>query len=515
MLESKISSYLIFPKLLVIGISLQIGIIYCFPSIVGVDAPYHLGLIKDVLSSGRIITPGASFGSMYMEFPAMHLSVVINMLITNLNYKDALTTSVTVPFCFISISYSYLLARKLFSEQVGLIAGLVSALFPFTIWLAYIGVPFTFGISLIPIAIYLMFSEKFGYRFLSFIVIAVLFLSHPLAMLMFLVIATGILCYRLLITKRKPNYYLPFILFLIIACFARWTYPLITPMLGRVVVGATGMLQRLGILLTSESSITDSPYISTNISSITGYYGEILNDLGFSLFIGFAILGILYLLRKKNGLNINSYLCGTIIFTSIALFATFLSIQDLIPHRWLGLVGIILSPCVAIGIIYMFPRAFLSSIFVSVLVFLMITSSVANMDSPIYAAENTVRYAYTSTEISSAKFTLTLGGNNIYIDKSYTSCFQPYLYDYNISANTDTNQGYFVIRKYIYTQAFYAIDQGIAGGRIISTMTPEEKNNLQQFQNSLNKIYQNNDVGVFYSIDMSNTEVPIPLIKNP
>lgn len=55
-LETDVSnSTLVLPKIVMIAANLRIGLLYKFPSVFGVDPPYHLGFLKDILATGDAV----------------------------------------------------------------------------------------------------------------------------------------------------------------------------------------------------------------------------------------------------------------------------------------------------------------------------------------------------------------------------------------------------------------------------------------------------------------------------
>jgi len=501
-LETEISDYkLILPKILLLSVNLRIGLLYKFPSIFGGDGAYHYGLIKEALLTGDIVGKAA----FYSEYPIPHINTIIHMLIPGLNYKDALTTSWAFPRAIIAVLFIYLLGRELFNEKIGLISSLLIVLFPFDIWHSSHLAPMTFGNAIIPIMLYFFMFRKTNHHFLFGIVtLIIIAYSHPLTMVIVLVITfwlfIGSLFYKIIDKKSRV---FPFILVLFIF-FTRWAYFSRLSWIGRIVYKISDIYTIIILMLKESSFILETGYIVGNLSS----FDEMLNTLGFSLFLCISVIGILFILRRKNKtIQVVEMLFATVLLAIIVIGFSSIGIW-ILPHRWFGPLGMLLVIPAAIGIQRALVKKSLSAIIMFIMAFFMITNSIANFDSPIYANEDTICWAFTESEISAADWSFQKA-NGILLDGNYKAYFRSLKFRYE-PPKISSDDGIILIRNYILEHAFYKGEKYIfntkyeKGERIkiepsqISMLNEQEKNIILNLDQNLSKIYDNGNVNSYY-----------------
>lgn len=499
-LETEISDFkLILPKILLLSANLRIGILYKFPSIFGGDGAFHYGLIKEVLLTGDIVGKIA-FGK-YSEYPIPHINAIIHMLIPGLNYKDALTTSWAFPRVIISVCFIYLLGRELFNEKIGLISSLLIVLFPFDIWHSSHLAPMTFGNAIIPIMLYFFVTRKSSYHFLfGILALNVIILSHPLTMVIVFVIAFGLfigsLFYKIIDEK---SHVFPFILIFVII-FTRWIYFVYSSWIAKL-VNTISDLYTITILMLKE------PYSSSAMTYVLGnlsHFDEMLNILGFSIFLCISVMGTLLILRRKNKtIQVVEMLFATILLAIIVIGSSSIGVW-ILPHRWFGPLGMLLAIPAAIGIQRTLVNKSLSAIIIFVMAFFMITNCIANQDSPIYAYEDTLLWAFTESEMSATLWAFQKA-NIIYTDR-ISRAFQFRYEPLNISSD----DGVILIRSYILDHPFnkgkkhiFAVkcEKGkseIIEPRYQSMLNDEERNTIHNLEKYNSKIYENGNVKICY-----------------
>lgn len=502
-LEVEVSdSKLILPKILLLSANLRIGLLYKFPSIIGGDGAYHYGLIKAALVTGDVVGKTEFF---YSEYPIPHINALVHMLVAGVNYKDALTTSWAVPLSLISVLFVFLIGRELFSEEIGLVASLLITLFPYDIWYSYHLAPMAFATALIPLMLYLVVIRKSEIHFLFGIVsLIVIVLSHPLAMVEILIMGFGLfigsLIYRI---NYKNSRIFPFILIIVII-LTRWIYFVYLSWIGRIITSISTLYTETISMLMDPTSILSSTYISSNLTS----FNDMLNTLGFSIFLCISIIGILHILKTgKKSLHIFQMLCATVLFSSVVIGFSSIGV-GVVQHRWFGPMGMLLAIPAAISIKKGLVKKSVSAPIMFILAFFMITNSIVNIDSPIYAKEDTVRWAFTQSEMSAADWSFQKA-SGILTDYSYTAYTRSLQFRYE-PQKASSDDGLILIRDYILEHAFYKGEKYILNikfekGEIktlepsqISVLNDKEKNIILNLDQILSKVYENGNVKAYY-----------------
>lgn len=474
-------------KIILIATSLRFGILYAYPSLLGIDPPYHMNQVRLIIDTGFI----PKSGGIYFDNPLSYLSTIINMFVLGLDYKNSLIIAVGIPM-IISILFVYLLGRVLFSNKIGLIASLFIGAYPFHILYSYVLIPNCTGFVFYSILLYFIFCNKLPFKILTIILLFSLLFAHPLVppILIFTLItfSMGSWLYGLYIKKMMPVFSFNLI---IIAILTRWIYGIVgAPIFGSVIENVKN------VLTTFEDAniIISSPFVSTSNDLLS----ESLNTAGIALLTMLAILGVLYAINEWK----NNYTIGFVtVFLSMFFLTTgssMMGIAFLLPQRWLVFLGIYLSIFSAFGATKLFFKNNLLILTMFIMIFLMITNSFANMDSPIYSKKETVRYAYTESEIHAADSINRIYDGCIITDMSYVGYFRSIPRDIDfieIPFKVPDNK-ILVVREYMLNNPIYVASEYAANIVILSA---QDKLIINQISLKNDRIYANGQVNAYKS----------------
>jgi hypothetical protein len=458
--KKKSHLFLILAKIILITLTLRWIPQLMFPGLMGVDPVWHRWFTMKTMETGYVPD-----GYSYTHLPIMHLMIGITSSITNLGYKFSTMLSI----CFlqsISLVFIFLLGRFIYNSKVGLLAALLLAVADIQIEHGLMVRPITLGVLLIPILLYMLMKAKKDQSLilasLSFVIIFVMILTHAIASL-----CMALLLFSFWIgfeTYKKTCHSgstvpisLRLAIFFTVAMFAWWIY------------ASKFQIWAIGNLIKTDFGIGSGGYmIQTAIPSIAAIVECMLDILGFHLLFAFSSIGSFYILSKK-GLNKYSFpfiLTGTML-VGITFFFLLSGRVGIQANRWYPTLQVIVAIPAAIGFFLLsgifknnLKRVLLLAISISFVSFFMITSPVANMDSPIYSKNTTVRFAYTESEIEAAKMIPTIYDRKIITDEYYSAVYQ----DVKVSKLTSKQiewgdyknlEGLIVIREEIIEAPFY------------------------------------------------------------
>lgn len=472
-------------KIILISISLRLGILYEFPGLLGIDPPYHMPLVNIITSTGYI----PEGGGIYFGYPMSYILTSINELIIGFDYKNSLIFGVGIPM-IISIFFVYLLGRLLFNKKTGLIAALFISAFPFHILYSYILIPNSIGFVYFSIIIYLIFSNQPSMKILTLIVLFSLLFSHPLVppIFMFTIIAfsVGSHFYNIFEKKIIPMFSIKLI---IIAIFFRWMYAFLdAPIIGNII-------QNMKYLLTNFDNpkiITTSPFVGVS----NDFFNESLNTVGIALLTMLAMVGVLFILKKERNNRTFGFVTAGLSVFAITSISAAMGLNFLLPQRWLVFLGIFLAIFAAYGLNNISSNNIIKITVVFILIFFMITNSFSNMDSPIYSKSETVRYAYTESEIYSANTINRIVDGRIIMDVLYSSYFRsiPRDVDYIELPLNFSRNGTLIVRDYMINHPIYILSKYASN---IMSLSDQDKIIIYQINFNQNRIYTNGLVNAY------------------
>lgn len=449
---------LILVEIISLSSLLQTTAYFQFPSMIGNDPNAHANYILSLSMIGDVSKAMAP----YQSFPLMHILATSIHTMTELPIKYSMAV---ITFCMIfSLIFLFLIGKKIFGEKISLIGVLFLIVSSPNILLGYIIIPQSFGITFIPILIFLLFNqnncpEKYKYKYYIFTIvflIALLF-THSITTFVTLLILISILIAQALtnlINQEKINFkngflhlFITIIFFILIIEY--WSYALGFSRFAlnsiRVGFSSPDLAPASSVLYEMQGSI---------IYSFMKYAPTILT-------IFFAIIGSLYILKweKKHLFVLFGWGIVTFIF-----FCVFLDLHSFLPGRWLAFIPLILFFPLALSFNFissLFSRKLiLMFIIVTIITFTMITNYEANVTN-LNPFTPYPTQALTKSEIISANtFSKIVSSNdNIYTDlyfRNVESGIRKFSDGSSIYLNNKNFSGILVIREEILRNVFFA-----------------------------------------------------------
>jgi len=502
LVEGHAQKTLVLLHIILIASILRINILYEFPGLLGIDPPYHIHLTNTIITSGHI----PSTENFYFDYPLSYISTAVSGLILSLDYKNSLIIAVGIPM-IISILFTYLIGSTLFNYKIGTIAALFTSAYPFHILYSYILIPMSIGFAFFSIIIYLIMVNKLSYKILTLIFLPALLFSHPLVLLVFfftiITLSSGSFFYNAPNKKIVPFFS---IRLLIIVVIARWMYSIVNaPLFDDIVKSA------IYVFTTFEH-----PKLASSSSFVTvsgNLLDESLNTFGFALLIMLATIGIFYLIRMKKNNQISGFIITSFLMFIVTTGSAAMGLGIMLPQRWLIFLGFFIVILAAFGLYKMPLNYVIRYIIVFILIFFMITTTFSNMDNPIYAKTEAIRYAYMESEIRAGNTITSNYNGSILTDLTYVGYFRSIARDINyiqIPLMVPKNKSTLIIRKYILDDPFYIAS--VDAGTVVS-LNEEDRSNLIMIANSNNKIYTNGQVNAYsilpFHVEKQNATYPL------
>jgi hypothetical protein len=483
-------------EIILIGFSLRWIPQLMFPSPINVDSWFHEAFSTQILNSGRVPA-----GTVYSYLPFMHLIVVTTMSLTGLSYKFSAMLSVSFSNV-ISLVFIFLLGKSLFDWKAGMLSALLLGVADSYIELGSMNIPFALGLFFFSFLAYVIFGlsarAPFASAFLTVLTSMVLILTHTMAsafMALFLILFW--LSLELFDIIHDARFHTPqgslvkktVPVFFVVAMFAWWTY-------------ASGTISKLADLIRAgfNVSIWRTSEISIQYTSQISFSEHLLNVLGFLFLVGFSIIGFLFMLsRNSESKHGFAFSLSGIVLVTITFVGWLFGISGIIPSRWLYFSEFIMVIPAAVGI-FLICQPFRGSrkriglvvFLVTIISFLMITDSLSNIDSPIYSADLTVRYALKESEMQAMYKVATIYNGTVVVDGECQGLFLFLLGRRTediastlIEKTFNTPHGILVVRKEITEKPFFT-----QGGEI-------RVYNVSDFLNTLNRVYDSNEVAAF------------------
>lgn len=425
--------YLILFEILLLSLSVRASAFFVFPTLPGSDPWAHIEYIRAFVTQGAIPqSMPAPMSQEYLHLPIMHLSAASMKLITGVDYKMAMFLSTGLPL-MLSTIFVFLIGRNLANTKIGLLAALLLSLADFHLEWGIQITPMSLGIALFTIIIYLLIWNK-GYArasisALAILLMLVLIMTHTVAafvmfcFVLFFLIA--MYAYRFLYrergTQEGKTMVTPGLLGMYgVAMLAYWTY-VATAGGESFFAGMTHWLYR--------SVTTQAAFLITRPVEAIGL-SQILNILGFLLLVLWGILGsLLWLSGKPPGKTKMGFIVTLILLLAIPFSFSAFGLRNVLPNRWFAFTYTILSVVAAVGIfaiIYHIHYHKLRNIILLCIAlatsFFMITNSLSNTDSPVYAPELNTPLVYTNSELVMAETIVEVYDGKIIADLQYGQC---------------------------------------------------------------------------------------------
>jgi len=424
-------------KTIIIALSLVWSQYLTFPTVLGSDPWYHQAFTTTILDAQHIPE-----GYAYSRLPGMHLMVGATSLITGLSYKMASIFSISLLQTVCNLAFVFLLGKLIHSAKAGLLAALVLGIANHYINLGWAPIPTTMAAIFIPIIILLLFKlrrekeKRVVTTSLILLFFAALILTHTVTALCMALLLLGFWVgsriYDWLFRERDlaPAINLALVVIFIVAMLGWWAYcgrisylakPAQTLVPASTAPGAPASEAYLVNYWTYDGPGSDPEVIQYMAS--TAFPAELLLQLGMVLFFAFSIFGVFYLISRR-GISKNSFvICLSILIPlAFGFFPNYFN-QGLM-HRWWYFSQILLA--IPLGVFFLLiyeilkdkiGKVILPAALIAGLAFLMVMNPVANLDSPAFAQERAVRYAFTESEVQAFDTASTLYAGKIGIDR--------------------------------------------------------------------------------------------------
>jgi len=410
---------LIILQIIALSIILRWSLPYIYPnSLLGGD-PWGLSnSIFNIINTGQIDTQMGN----YFYMPIYHLYVSTTSIVTNLNYKYSTFFSISL-LEIISIIFIYFICKKFLNEKIGLLASLIIGITSIHIMWGWWIIPMTLGFSLFLIIIYLIIRtvDSIIYKYILIFMFLILILTHHLSALITSIVIIslflGIKLYDWIYKNKKVNFKINYALCFIlpVSLITYWIF----------------FAFFFNYFIYMGSGKGNFPIYSVinsmQINSLNIWLE--INKFSQLLFYGLAIIGILFMVNKR---NLDQFKAAIILSSSILLSAVFLGTFANIPgilstDRWFVFLCILLSIPIAITLYSLYQTKTNHSFFkkfclfsiIFILSFSMVLNTEANFDSPLSENISTFRHAFTNNEIQASKSIPNLFNTKLTIDLRY------------------------------------------------------------------------------------------------
>lgn len=464
-------SWNILTKILLLAFSIRGGIYYEFPSLYGTDPYWHLRIINVWIETGfNTVIETFAGNNQYFSYPVMHISVTIMKILSSLNIKNSYYFVVGF-YNVISIMFIYLLGKKLVNYQCGLLSSLIICISDYHIYYGSWIIPTSLGITLVYIITYIVFEKKHPVIYKCFFILfsLLLILSHTLSSLIMLIILFSISVGKLFYNKviNLPNCasvcdflgnagseFTSIILFGSMM-IGYWSYNSYNSSMSFLNMISKAFLN----VINDDVEIANAAKVSVKV--VESNFEYILNNIGYLILLFLALVGLMLWMsyEKRNIQRIAIAITTLIMFIFIYGFPLF-GLRIIFSGRWFAFVymfiSILASYFVLIGS-YKIKKSKYNIIIINllfiILSFSMVTNTLTNNDSPMYAEEEASRIGYTHSELKGAE-KLANTCENITTDTYYGAVIY-YLFEsnsnltyFNTNNSLNSNKELVIIRDY-------------------------------------------------------------------
>jgi hypothetical protein len=395
-------------KILMLGLQVRLSV-YLFYGGSGIDYWIHMGMNEYLIASGDI----ASLMNKEISYPIMHISTAITQIITNTPIKEASGLAVLLPLV-ISAVCVYLFARLFFGEKAGLLATLIILVCDYPIMWAVSPQTTSFGMCLFYFCIYLMgrvWKEKgqhvWGILFILFA--GTLLFTHAVSsFILFTTLCAFFVsgCIYYFISERKVTPVNDFIYFIAyaVSLILLWTYAAYNSsnFFGQTFASLYLSLisTNTGLLKRADAIAADSGYRESFLSLFFDYGGYLI-------IIAFCIFAMYLWLHPKNRTKVTFNIISAFLLLQFVTYVfPLFGLRNIMPTRWFAFMYLFFSVMMAVGCLFLAFRwrhfAKVLPCIMVVFALIMMSGSVANLDSPLYSQEYRISTTYTFEEMNAA-----------------------------------------------------------------------------------------------------------------
>ncbi len=402
---SKFIVIIIFSEIIILSTILNASFIFLFSSPYGNDSLIHIGYISSILNTGNIESYGHA--GQYHEYPLYHILFAETIMLSKIDNNMALLVFGLIQI--IILLFVLIMSQRLFNIKAGLLSVLIISLATYLLIPKYTHFPGSFAIIFFMIFLYfLLFRSEpiFSILVSNLIIFIGLQFIHPLIPIIIIftifIVVFGKKIFKLSDIKIKNS----FIFFNIILMLYQWM---------RLTKGGI-----LAIISGSIKSIFEGSVTQATLSQFYSRIDIILYELGYIILVLLGIVGALVYLKsfeKKVRIQEKGILLSIITLTFVPLpYFLALIFPNSLPARWFPYIEVLVG-IFAGGILTAYYKdlskyKFMIFIIMSILIFFLITSPIANPNSQLYSKDLSTRSGLTISEEEGITFAKTNYGNN-------------------------------------------------------------------------------------------------------
>lgn len=509
--DNNIDYFIQYLKIIILSFNLKYSIFNLAGFIPGVDPWIHAKMNYVLSQTGNI---EALLGSKEMYFPIMHIQVAAMELLSNVSVRDASNFAIIVPFVFAS-SFVYLVSKYFLGHRIGLFALLLVNVSDFHTYWGSAPQTTSYGTMLYYLLIYVLIKAYFmnsnmKWTGISIFLIFILIITHAVSSFIFLITIVSFFLGSISYTYLYEGVVIPkfksISLITVVALLQQWFVAVYSTDRGSFF---NVIVFTLNFYLTEYAGFLNRPETVSAYSTFIPPFIERFADVyGFSLFLFFGIIGSLFCLSDKyRNRGLFTFVFALAVLFGITYSFPLFGIRNIMPSRWFIFEYFFLSILASFSILKLstyfkgikFKPVFVAVIFISI-AFFMSTSTVSNVDSPIWLKNNTVSTTYTLGEVRGAETLSKLGNNFVcdylfgqsvissYCEQNYTMCDPNGNFDYGkiFIWRSYMEQG--PITYFRYLKEYYKpISSAVVLGE-----------NFHCKLNKYNKIYSNKGLSAYY-----------------
>lgn len=428
--QKKMTSIILF-QIILLGVSVAWSQLLIFPSLLGMDPWYHQNITLQIVQN-HLIPSGFS----YSKLPLFHLYVALTSIITGMDYKFAVMSSVSFLQLVCNALFIFLLSKFTFNDmRVALYSSLLLMLSNYHIRMSFWSIPNSFASIFILMILYSLLKLRINHKLIS-VLFSIIFmislvLTHSvtamcMAIILFMVWISFYLYNLILFNANKSPFSFSYFMLFVVFMFFWWTF-------------ASGHISTFSNLIKFGFSMdffihTPEELIQQSINNVP-ISERTFNFLGTLLYFTVSSVGYFYMISTRYGTKY-SFCVLSAGFTPLLLsFFSNISSHSIILDRWLFFSQMLLSIPLALSILLCcnalrydnLKKALFVSITI-ILAFLLILSPPANLDYNKFSSHSSMREALTTSELKAVKTTSNFCTGPIKTDNYYARSMS-YAYD--------------------------------------------------------------------------------------
>jgi hypothetical protein len=398
-------------KILLLSLILRASAYFVSPYPIGSDPWAHQEYVKYFLELGQVAVP-SDFMFYYVNYPIAHLHAACTSLLASISPHNAMFLWGVI--LTLSTVVTFLIVRMLTgSAQLALVSMLLLNFVDAHIQWSVQVLAMSFGIAIYAFIIFFALKShmkpkgKIKYIPLMLAFLGIIVWIHTISAFITLVslfaLVVGYILYEILYNRNILSFQsqsvrllmIPLVFLAIIITY-HWmdpSYSFFDHVLG-------GLLRSLSL----EAEFLGA----TTLSNVHGRWEELLQPVGFCLYVFFGIFGTLHCLsHKEQTKNYFSLVILALVLFSICYAFPIFGMRDIVPDRWPAFASVCFVLFVGLGIFCALSLLKSKRIIFCMVVmflfigsFLMITNGATNHDSPLCGEEVFLKLIWTESEMN-------------------------------------------------------------------------------------------------------------------